>query len=411
MSCRTSASWGVLAVALTLIVAPNSWAGGHYRVLHNFKGGTDSNGPALFAALAMDGNGNLYGAGGGGSGANCDPKYGCSGVAFEIMRGVANTWTEKILYTFRGYYEDGQPVTSLALDLHGNLYGGARGGPQGTAIVYQLTPARAEWKFNLLPVWGTEIGLIADAEGKNFYGLWGDSVQELSYGSDGWELTMLSDFCPSGGDCKNGDRPLAPLSWDSKGNLYGTTYEGGPPYPGCYCGVAFQMTPNKDGSWSYHVLHRFGAFKNDGRYPYGSLTVDASGNSYGTTTGGGGSYNAGTVFKLAPTKSGLWKETLIFDFQSVSNKGYGSPGGNLVFDKTGNIYGTAGSFLCNGTCGIVFKLTPQAGGHWKFSLVHQFNGSDGDFPNGLTIDSQGHLYGTTSGGGKYNYGVVFEITP
>jgi len=44
-------------------------------------------------------------------------------------------------------------------------------------------------------------------------------------------------------------------------------------------------------------------------------------------------------------------------------------------------------------------------------VLHNFSGTDGDYPNGLTADSQGNLYGTTSTGGKYGYGVVFEVTP
>jgi hypothetical protein len=62
-------------------------------------------------------------------------------------------------------------------------------------------------------------------------------------------------------------------------------------------------------------------------------------------------------------------------------------------------------------CGLVFKLTPQKNGAWKYSLVNRFRGPDGEYPNGLTMDGRGNLYGTTSLGDTYNYGVVFEITP
>jgi hypothetical protein len=60
-------------------------------------------------------------------------------------------WAESVLFNVSGYYVDGEPVTSLALDSQANLYGGAAGGPQGTAILYQLTPGIGEWNFNILP--------------------------------------------------------------------------------------------------------------------------------------------------------------------------------------------------------------------------------------------------------------------
>jgi uncharacterized repeat protein (TIGR03803 family) len=93
--------------------------------------------------------------------------------------------------------------------------------------------------------------------------------------------------------------------------------------------VAFQLTPNADGTWTYHQLHIFGTFRNDGRYPYGGLTVDASGNVYGTATHGG-PHEDGTVFKLTQTNGG-WKETNIYSFGAECN--CAGPEGNLVFDR------------------------------------------------------------------------------
>jgi hypothetical protein len=179
-------------VAVT-VLAPAAWATSKYQVLYNFTGGNDGGGPSLFTALAIDGKGNLYGAAAGGSGTGChdEPSGGC-GVVFKMIHGASGKWSESVLFNFTGgYYGDGEPDTSLALDNQGNLYGGAEGGPEGTAIVYQLTPGTGEWNFNILPAWGTEVGLIADAEGKNLYGFWGDSVQELWQGSGGWNLTLL----------------------------------------------------------------------------------------------------------------------------------------------------------------------------------------------------------------------------
>jgi hypothetical protein len=386
---------------------PLAAAASKYRVLYDFPGGSNGGGPQLFGALAIDRKGNLYGAAGGGTGTGC---FGPCGVVYGMASGTDGKWRETILFNFSAV--NGVPDTALALDGQGNLYGGAEGGPGGAASVYQLTPRIGEWTYNPIPVNGTNIGLLADAAGKNLYGFWGDSVQELWQGTDGWNLTLLYQLC-DGNSCKHGSRPLVPLSWDAKGNLYGTTYEGGFNYPQCYCGVAFQLRPNSNGTWAYHRLHVFGTFPKDGRYPYGGLTVDASGNVYGTATEGGGPKNRGTVFKLAQTTGGHWKETIIYDFPDACN--CAAPGGNLVLDKAGILYGTAGSDeQCVGGgygCGVVFKLTPQQNGKWKYSLVHLFRGPDGEYPNGLTMESKGNLYGTTTLGGTYNYGVVFEITP
>ena len=398
------------AISLSPLAAPTAWAGSRYRVLYNFAGGSHGSGPNLFAALAIDAKGDLYGGAAGGSGTGCD---GPCGVVYEMTPGPNGKWSESVLFNFSGYYMDGEPVTSLALDSQGNLYGGAVGGKKGYGdLLYQLTPGAGGWNFNIIEDPGTDIGLIADAEGKNLYGFFGDWIRELSQGTDGWTLTTLYKLCPKGNNCKNGSRPLVPLSWDAKGNLYGTTYEGGFNYPQCYCGVAFQLTSNGDGTWTYHRLHVFGTFQNDGQSPYGGLTVDTAGNVYGTTTHGGPHAN-GTVFRLAQTTGGRWKETIIHGFPAVNNAF--APGGDLVFDKAGNLYGTASSFKqCVGGgngCGMVFKLTPQKDGSWKYSLVHLFRGPDGEYPNGLTIDSKGNLYGTTTLGGSYDVGVVFEITP
>lgn len=60
---------------------------------------------------------------------------------------------------------------------------------------------------------------------------------------------------------------------------------------------------------------------------------------------------------------------------------------------------------------MIFRLTPSADGKWKYTVLHKFQGPDGNGPNGLTIDAKGHLYGTTVGGGAYGYGVAFELTP
>jgi uncharacterized repeat protein (TIGR03803 family) len=408
-----------LAVAMTIAFVPEASAASKYRVLYNFYGqngfpGPKGGLPLLFAALAIDEKGNLYGTAAGGTGNNC---FGPCGVIFEMTRGANGKWGESVAFNFTNPSTQGIPYTALTADGQGNLYGGASGGEQGYLnLLYQLTPRPGGWALNVVEDPGTDVGVITDASG-NLFGFLGDGayddggVGELSHAADGWTLTQLYSFCRNG-NCSTGVRPLVPMSWDSKGNLYGTTYEGGFSYPQCYCGVAFQLTPNSDGTWTYHRLHVFGSFPSDGRSPYGGLTVDAAGNVYGTTTNGGPNQD-GTVFKLTPTSDGRWKETIIYGFGIECN--CASPGNNLVFDKAGNLYGTAATFeeckVGGNGCGLVFKLAPQKNGCWKYSLVHLFRGPDGEYPNGLTMDSKGNLYGTTTLGGKYDVGVVFEITP
>ncbi len=129
-----------------------------------------------------------------------------------------------------------------------------------------------------------------------------------------------------------------------------------------------------------------------------------TGNLYGTTTTGGVN-GGGTVFEISPSDGG-WTFQTIYSFS-----GSGGPYDDLVIDSAGNLYGTT---YLDGRYGWgnVFKLVPSSGG-WTYSSLHDFTGgSDGASPRcRLVFDSSGNLYGTTSIGGTGGYGVVFEITP
>jgi len=172
----------------------------------------------------------------------------------------------------------------------------------------------------------------------------------------------------------------------------------------------FELTPTAGGSWSEAVLHDFIPYGTDGYYPGGSVIFDTAGSLYGTTYNGGGTYNGGTVFKLTPTVGGGWTETLLHSF------GRGVDGANpiagVTFDASGNLYGTAidgGPYRW----GTVFKLTPSASGVWTETLVHSFgHGTDGAQPyGGLIFGPDGTLYGTTDLGGPNAGGTVFEVAP
>jgi uncharacterized repeat protein (TIGR03803 family) len=137
--------------------------------------------------------------------------------------------------------------------------------------------------------------------------------------------------------------------------------------------------------------------------------MDSSGSLYGTTDVGGPA-GYGTVFKLTPQANGRWKETILHSFTQGTNGDHVSAG--VVFDRAGNLYGTTigGGTQCD--CGVVYKLAPQANGKWNYTVLHRFTGADGAQPDAnLIVDDKGNLYGTTPTGGAGGAGVAFEITP
>jgi uncharacterized repeat protein (TIGR03803 family) len=200
----------------------------------------------------------------------------------------------------------------------------------------------------------------------------------------------------------DGKHPQAGLVFNASGNLYGTTAFGGcsDPYG---CGTVFELIPTASGRWEEKVLHRFD--EGDGFIPLAGLIFDATGNLYGTTDTGGGGSNIGTVFELTPTTGGRWEEKVLHGFDLVTD-GY-HPVAGLVFDASGNLYGTTyeGPDRSSGL-GTVFELTPKAGGSWTEKILHTFTnqGKDGCQPeSGLISDGLGNLYGTTAtGGGIYS---------
>jgi len=257
------------------------------------------------------------------------------------------------------------------------------------------------------------LGLVFDSAG-NLYGVTtegGDSnngtVFELSPGSNGtWSATTLHSF-----NGKDGSTPLGGLVLDTAGNLYGTTKLGG----SRGFGVAFRLS--KSGSvWSETVLHAFGG-GGDAAYPSGNLVFDASGNLYGTSQGGGfygngTEYTGGTAYQLFRTSGGGWSEALLHSFGNGAD-GL-SPRANLIVDRAGNLYGTTIKGGDN-NFGTIFQLSPASGGHWTEQVLYSFdpfNGSDGWYPaGGLVFDTAGNLFGTTSIGGTLGGGIIFELSP
>ena len=253
-------------------------------------------------------------------------------------------------------------------------------------------------------------------------------VSLVSAAAASWQEKLLLVFNGTNG----GAIPTSSLIFDSAGNLYGMASYGGDMncLPGTGCGVVFKLTPDSAGGWKESILYAFKGGR-DGSNPgeYSGLVFDGNGNLYGTTSTGGGSAacdngisGCGTVFKLTPTASGPWKETILYRF--AGGNGGALPGGGPIFDRQGNLYGTTelggGSKHCGlAGCGVIFELSPTPTGPWTIHTLHAFNGSpsgcgncDGGAPTGpLVFDSVGSLYGTTTNGGNNNNGTAFELMP
>ena len=213
--------------------------------------------------------------------------------------------------------------------------------------------------------------------------------------------SVLYNFGSSSAD---GLYPFGGLVRDAAGNLYGTTWSGGgslncSPYSGC--GTVFML----DSSGSESVLHTFTG-GTDGAGPVASVTRDGAGNLYGTTSAGGVSSHyaggAGTVFEI--TAGGTY--SILHKFGSSPTDGE-APRGSLILDDAGNLYGTttAGGAYRKGT---VFEL--RANG--SETVLYSFRGkADGAYP-GTTLlrDGVGNLYGTANQGGAFGVGVMFKLS-
>ncbi len=211
----------------------------------------------------------------------------------------------------------------------------------------------------------------------------------------------------------DGETPLASLVRDEAGSLYGTTYGGGR----VNSGTVFKLTPSGSG-YQYSLILSFHGKLGGG--PWGPLLLGTGGTLYGTTTTGGG--RCGTVFKLTPIGS-RYKETVIYTFEGMPDGC--EPITNLTVDAAHALYGTTfyggtygmGSY-CGGGCGTVFKLTPSSLGYTE-RVIYAFTGdTDGGNPEaGVTLSSNGTLYGTTPVGGEGNgcgyagCGTVYKLTP
>jgi uncharacterized repeat protein (TIGR03803 family) len=421
----------LLLSAVLLMLAGSAWSATG-KLLHDFAGAPDGGYPQ--SDLVFDGHGNIFGTTySGGTGGGC---FGGCGTVFELMPDGKGGFTEQVIHSFQGSPVDGQnPQAPLILDSTGNLYGTTVSGGvglNGAGTVFELSPENGTWKETVLHSFsGSEDGgnpqggVILDKKG-NLYGTAAGGgtgvacaggitgcglVFELTLADGSWEETVLHDFTNNHSD---GWNPEAGLISDAAGNLYSTTYYGGSEPMGG--GTVFKLTSTPDG-WQESVLYSFtcGA---DGCSPYSSLALDPAGNLYGTTVGGGAADGFGVVFKLTPGTNGSYTQSVIHTFGSGNDGRYAY--GNPILDGAGNLYGTTDfggggtNPSCSNGCGVVYKLTPAAGGNYTETILARAgNGSAGGGPlTGLAIDGKhAALYGTLDFGGPGAVGALFELVP
>ena len=384
-------------IALPAVVPTPSAQAQTFTLLHTFTGAPD--GAVPVAGLVQDPAGNLYGTTqqGGITGGVCGNSglNGC-GTVFK----VDPSGNERVLYKFTGGTDGQFPSAGLVMDAAGNLYGTTQyGGPVtaacgiGCGTVFKLDPFGTLTPLHSV---GSSGGLVIDGAGI-LYGSTTEGIFKLDPATG--TFTILDGSASSG----------ATLALDPAGNLYGTKEEGGLTNSVCLnnsCGTVFEL----DTTDTYSTLYSFTGLGDDGYNPVAGVTLDPAGNLYGTTPYGGipnctagnhSSVGCGIVFKLSPSK--------VERVFSLINGG-DHPVAGLVLDAAGNLYGTT-EFRgpAADSLGTVFKMTPSG----VETVLYIFTGvPDGHDPvAGLVLDASGNLYGTAEFGGVSGMGTVFKINP
>lgn len=281
---------------------------GRESVVHTFQGGADDGcGPFLGSGMVVAPNGKYFGT------TSSSGKHGDYGTIFELTAITHRRYS--LFYSFKGGRDGFIPESGLTADVQGNLYGTtAYGG-----------------RMNLCTVGG-----------------FGGCGTIFRLAPDGTKTVLYAFKGPP----YDGFIPAAALAMDGSGNLYGTTEEGGRSGCGGYetCGVVFKLAP--DGTET--VLHIFTDKHGDGGNPVAALTLDSAGNLYGTTEYGGSKgcgTGCGTIFEIAPDGT----ETILHKFNSATDGA--NPQAGLTPDGNGHYYGTASGYGKYGY-GTVFEFTP-----------------------------------------------------
>jgi uncharacterized repeat protein (TIGR03803 family) len=396
---------------LVLAVIATPWAQAQtYTVLHNFTG-TAPDGANPVAGLSIDAAGNLYGT----------TEYGGAGygTVFELKRTTFG-FVYRPLYSFEGGNDGISPLARVVIGPNGSLYGTTSEGGTGCSpypgcgLVFNLQPPATACKTAACPWTETVLHRFenwpfdaatpySEVTFDRAGNLYGTTFVGGAY-ADGavYELvysngSWANSLAYSFQNHDDGRSPVAGVIFDQAGNLYGTAIYGGHNSDG----TVYQLVPTGL-SWTEKTLYIFQG-KTDGGNPDSGVIFDNSGNLYGSTPTASFTNNPGTVYQLSPS-GGNWIYTLLYGFSSGYEQGAGAVS-TLTMDNAGNLYGTTSreglvTPNCSDGCGTVFKLTPSGGG-WIYTDLHDFaGGSDGAFPvSNVVFDNQGNLYGTTSAGG------------
>lgn len=340
-------------------------------VLYKFGANGASDGAYPLGSLAFDLNGNLYGTTEHGGTYN-------GGTVFQLSPGLSG-WTETTLHSF-GNGSDGLfPTGGVAIDGAGNLFGTTINGGVNTNCAYSGTisscgtafelssKSGGGWTYAVIHNFGHTgdayfpAGLTLDSSGSlygqcSLGGQYGKGlVYKLSPGSSGWTETILRQW----GNGADGSYPYGTLTFDSAGNLYGTTSQSGVKGN---MGTVFELVPNGN-QWVEQRQYYFG-INTDGQFPFSGIVLDSSLNLYGTTHNGG-SQGYGIIYQLTPNSTG-WTEKILYNLAGANDGGISSA--TLVLDASGNLFGTAsygGSAASCITgpvpgCGVVFKVSGVA---------------------------------------------------
>ena len=409
-----------LTVLFSIAATGNSFAQTFQSILP-FNGGVNQGYPET--GLVSDGHGNLFG--------TTTGTKNNFGTVFELSPNAGGVLKLKTIYTFQGGADGAIPLGSLAIDPQGNLFGATESGGLANlaacgngscGTVFELSPdGSGGWQKTTVhqfaggsdgysPAAGVTIDAAGNLYGTTYYGggicnhssAGCGTVFKISPSAGEWKETIIRRFivgeCLS---CVYG--ALGGVVFDSQGNLYGTLSRGGPKGGG----AVYQMTPSGN-TWTYKVIHYF-SLGSDGGSPTCTLAIDSLGRVFGTS--GGGPHGNGVVFNLTLQSSGYWQPQVLHTFSGPDG---GFPYAGVVLDAAGNIYGTGqngGDQSCSSGCGVAFELQAVSQTSWTFVPLHQFSGTDGAYPNGLFLDGSGALYGTTVRGGRWLIGTVFKIQP
>lgn len=320
------------------------------------------------------------------------------GLLLVVAASTAAGQNFSVVYTFTGGADGGTPFANLLMNgtvLYGTTSGG---GTHNAGTVFQVdTTTNAESVLHSFAGGPTDgsaplAGLIHNSTG-NLYGTtYGGGAH--NYGTvfkipaAGGTLTLLHSFK---GPPTEGIGPAGTLVMDHAGDIYGTTYAGG---NSAGYGTVYEITA----AGTYTTGQ---SFSPDGALPRAGLFLE-SGILYGTTYGGGAHQFGGTIFQVAVT-------TPLYTFTGGADGS--QPYDSLIGDGAGNLYGTTsagGTGTFGGGHGVIFKFNIATG---KETVLYTFNGPDGATPAGsLVRDALGNLYGTTTLGGEFGHGTVFELS-